>query len=423
MLHTEGDDLLVGIKADAGDAFADLTDVVRLRDWFNSDNQIETIRFDDGSTLDLSGVTQATSAGAVLGGSGSDLYENGGGDDIYQFGRGDGQDVIHDDYWVTQNVDATLSYQTTETYTYTGSVSSGPYTWTGALTGTRDVTATTTTSVSQTLQADGGNDVLELSARIVAADVRLMASGNDLLIGVTAETGIDEAFGGLADVVRLQDWYNSNNRIETLQLSDGTSFDLTDIVSGNATGSGGFALIANWADGSAGEFVTGGSGGDTLLGSVGADVITGSGGNDVIDGIGGDDTLQGGLGNDSYKFGRGDGVDLVDNKGEGASSDVVSFDAGIATDQLWFSQSGNDLVVNIVGTVDGVTVDDWYLDNGDNQVASFEISDGTELLNAQVENLVTAMSAYSPPALGETDLSQALHDGLDQVLADNWQSS
>jgi Ca2+-binding RTX toxin-like protein len=434
--------------------FANLTDVIRLSDWFNTDNQIETIRFEDGSTLDLSGVTTSTSADAVseyltgtsgadslsgggghdtleggdgndtlAGGTGSDLLEGGGGNDTYQFGRGDGMDVIHDDYWVTQDVFASFSHQKTLLYNYQATVSEGPYSWTGTLQGTNIVPATLTTTISQTVQADGGNDVIEFGAGIAAVDVRLSASGNDLLIGITSVTGVDEAFSALSDVVRLQDWYSADNRIETLQLADGTTIDLTDIVSGDATGSGDFALVANWAGGGTGEFVTGDAGNDTLTGTANNDVIIGSGGNDSIDGGAGADTLQGGAGNDTYLFGRGDGADLINNKGEETSSDTVSFEAGIASDQLWFSQVGNDLVVNVIGTNDQVTVDEWYLNNGDNQVASFEISAGMEVLNTQVENLVSAMSAYSPPALGDTDLSQSLHDALDQVIADNWQSS
>ena len=39
VLHALGDDLLIGIKAEAGDAFANLTDVIWVKDWFQDGEQ------------------------------------------------------------------------------------------------------------------------------------------------------------------------------------------------------------------------------------------------------------------------------------------------------------------------------------------------------------------------------------------------
>ena len=101
------------------------------------------------------------------------------------------------------------------------------------------------------------------------------------------------------------------------------------------------------------------AGGDYLEGSADANVIDGQAGDDKLIGNGGADTLTGGAGDDTYSFGRGDGADLIDNIGEGASADKVKFGATIDTDQLWFRQVGNDLVVDVIGTTDSVTVDEW----------------------------------------------------------------
>jgi subtilisin-like proprotein convertase family protein/Ca2+-binding RTX toxin-like protein len=154
------------------------------------------------------------------------------------------------------------------------------------------------------------------------------------------------------------------------------------------------------------------------------DSLEGSTDADTINGLGGDDLLIGGTGDDTYQFGRGDDQDLIDNHGEGASNDKVVFGANIDTDQLWFSHVGDDLVVQIIGTNDQATVDDWYTDGTANQVSAFETSTGTgsSLTRANVENLVSAMSAFSPPALGETDLAQSLHSSLDVIIAANWES-
>ncbi|MDP6643352.1 MAG: S8 family serine peptidase, partial [Rhodospirillales bacterium] len=236
LTQVDGDDFLIGVKADATDTFADLTDVIRLRDWFDANNEIETIRFDDGSVLDLSGVTPAgigaaatSGDDAISGGGGSDLLEGGGGDDVYRFGRGDGADVIHDDYWTTQNTDQAFSYDTAQTYDYNTTVTDGPYSWSGTLTGTQTTAVTDTVSITQTLQADGGNDVLELGAGIGATDIRLAISGNDLLVGILDQSGVDQPFDSLSDVVRLQDWLDTDNRIETMRLADGSTLDLNGL--------------------------------------------------------------------------------------------------------------------------------------------------------------------------------------------------
>ena len=170
-----------------------------------------------------------------------------------------------------------------------------------------------------------------------------------------------------------------------------------------------------------GEAVAATTGNDALTGEADDDVLDGLGGDDQLSGGAGNDTLTGGAGNDTYEFARDDGQDLINNIGEGASNDKVNFGAGINTDQLWFSQSGSDLLVSIIGSEDHVSIDDWYLDAGANQVAEFKTSSGSGLIAANVENLVSAMAAFSPPAFGVTELSQTLHDNLDSVIAANWQ--
>ena len=148
-------------------------------------------------------------------------------------------------------------------------------------------------------------------------------------------------------------------------------------------------------------------------------VIEGSAGDNILVGGGGDDTLIGGEGNDTYRIGRNDGADLVDNHGEGGSADRVLFGSDIATDQLWFKQTGDDLEVSIIGTDDSVTIDDWYLD-ANNQVAQFETTTGSKLTSANVQALVDAMATFEPPALGEVNLSSDREAVLGTVIAAAW---
>ncbi|MBI5165443.1 MAG: cadherin-like domain-containing protein [Magnetospirillum sp.] len=150
----------------------------------------------------------------------------------------------------------------------------------------------------------------------------------------------------------------------------------------------------------------------TYSGTAGADVLYGTSANDTLVGLAGADT---------YRVGCSGGSDVVDNRGHGGEGDKVSFDAGIAADQLWFSRQGSDLTVGIVGTAAGLTVDDWYLAEG-NRVDSFVLQDGRQLMAAQVENLVTAMAGLTPPGSGQLTLTAEQHHVLDPVLAVNWQT-
>ena len=89
-------------------------------------------------------------------------------------------------------------------------------------------------------------------------------------------------------------------------------------------------------------------------------------------------------------------------------------------DQLWFRRLGNTLEVSIIGTSDKLSLSNWYL--GDPyHVEQFKTSDGRTLLDSQVQNLVNAMAAFAPPAMGQTNLSSAYASQLQPVIAANWQ--
>jgi hypothetical protein len=48
-------------------------------------------------------------------------------------------------------------------------------------------------------------------------------------------------------------------------------------------------------------------------------------------------------------------------------------------------------------------------------------SDGKTLLDSQVQNLVSAMAGFAPPAAGQTTLTAAYQTSLAPVFAANWQ--
>ena len=66
-----------------------------------------------------------------------------------------------------------------------------------------------------------------------------------------------------------------------------------------------------------------------------------------------------------------------------------------------------------------MTFDNWYASDAQ-QVDRIE-ADGLVLLNAQVEQLVSAMAAYNPPVGAGSVIPQDVKDSLQPTLANVWQ--
>ena len=109
---------------------------------------------------------------------------------------------------------------------------------------------------------------------------------------------------------------------------------------------------------------------------------------------------------------------------DGGGQDRLTLE-NVSSDQLWFSQNGNDLELSVIGTQDHITLQNWFL--GDQypgsqyHIEQFKTSDGKTLLDSQVQNLVSAMAGFAPPAAGETTLSASYSASLNPVIAANWQ--
>ena len=151
-----------------------------------------------------------------------------------------------------------------------------------------------------------------------------------------------------------------------------------------------------------------------------ANTITGNSGANTVDGGAGNDTLSGGAGNDTYIFNTSSGADtIVDNDATVGNTDVLSVGGTLTNSQLWFRHMGNNLEVDIIGTTNSVTVQNWYL-GSQYQVEQIKTTDGKKLLNTDVEKLVQAMAAFTPPAAGQTTLPPAYQTVLTPLLAANW---
>ena len=71
------------------------------------------------------------------------------------------------------------------------------------------------------------------------------------------------------------------------------------------------------------------------------------------------------MGNDTYVFKRGDGNDTIDNYADdcATAADKIQCGADIALANLLFTKYGNDLLINISGTNDSLTIKNWFIND------------------------------------------------------------
>ncbi len=99
---------------------------------------------------------------------------------------------------------------------------------------------------------------------------------------------------------------------------------------------------------------------NVLTGNRGDNVLEGFGGNDVLNGRGGNDTLKGGEGTDTYLFGIGDGQDRIEDHSVSGETDIVQLAPGLAPNQIGVVQSGSDLALRMPGSMDSLTLADFF---------------------------------------------------------------
>ncbi len=273
------------------------------------------------------------------------------------------------------------------------------------------------------LIAGGGNDLLNGGA---GNDMLDAGTGNDILDGRSGDDILDGGDG------RDELWGGRGND----QLQGGAGQDSLYGGSGNdvLVGDNGNQqpqVAVDWygpfdwfghnpfGDRSSDDTLWGGDGNDRLQGGAGNDTLNGGSGDDVLEGGTGNDTISGGRGSDTYKFALLDGQDIINNYAARADDlDVLSFD-GIASSDLLFSRQWNNLVIDVVGTNDRVTVQNWYW--GKNfQLDAIETSD-LVLENDQVNQLVNAMAVFDVPIGFGTVVPQEVKDQFSPVLAYSWQ--
>ncbi|MBC7837923.1 MAG: putative Ig domain-containing protein [Nitrospiraceae bacterium] len=157
----------------------------------------------------------------------------------------------------------------------------------------------------------------------------------DVTVWGNSDLSMVLSINGTTDTMTIAGWANPFNggQIDRVEFGDGTVWDAATLQAKAATGT-----VGN-------DYLRGTNSNEILLGLAGNDLIEALDGDDVLDGGSGSDTLRGGLGNDTYVFGRGYGVDLLQDAG--GTADTIQLAEGIVASGVSLLRNGNDLLLSI----------------------------------------------------------------------------
>jgi Ca2+-binding RTX toxin-like protein len=293
------------------------TDQLTVWYWFwqdRPDNQVEEIRFADGTVWDVATVKQKVvtgTAGAdtLIGYPTADTLDGLAGNDTI-FGRagddtlrgGDGADRLYgeagndtllggagDDY-LNGGAGADMLDGGVGNDSLDGGPGADTYLF-GRGSGQDTIQDVDTTT--------GVVDTIQMAAGIQPRDVLLARNGDHLVLTIN----------GTADQLTVYYWFwqdRPDDQVEQVRFDDGTTWDVAAIKQKVLTGTAGPGTLVGYATA------------DNLSGLAGNDVLFGRAGDDTLDGGSGADTMYGEAGNDTY---------IVDNP-----ADAVIESAGNGTD-------------------------------------------------------------------------------------------
>lgn len=123
--------------------------------------------------------------------------------------------------------------------------------------------------------------------------------------------------------------------------------------------------------------------------TVGDDYIVGFAGEDTLQGGKGNDYLSGRGSNDTYLFNLGDGHDVIAdyNYSSAGTEDNIKFGPGITPEKLFLRREDDDLIINIKGQSDWLTVRDQF-NSSYGQIEKFSFANGDAFTLDELQALV-----------------------------------
>ena len=353
-------------------------------------------------------ITGSSLADTLAGGLGNDDIQGGAGDDVYLFVRGDGRDIITDDDGndrleirgyrpdevsvskpVADRDELVLSFADSDDEIVLRFASNGieivafgdGTEWTqaqlqefaiGKGTPFDDVingSATANTiegfEGNDTLSGKGGDDTYIFSrgdGYDIIDDQGTSGDLNALIINDYTPTDaqllryddrpddLTLRFSDGDEIVIRNAFVESGKHITSITFEDGTVWGVSDVLAELST-----------------RRETGND--ENLLGTSDANVMVGGGGNDYLSGKDGSDT---------YRFSRGDGRDVIEDRGYN-DTDVLRIE-GYAPNEVIFVPPvslSDDLVLRFVGTDDQITVVNTLNGSNGDQIEQYVFDDGT----------------------------------------------
>lgn len=188
-------------------------------------------------------------------------------------------------------------------------------------------------------------------------------------ISIIENSSASEGYNGTGSVRFLSS--QTDNSIFLSQISEhsmilgGARADLLDASGAVATVRLDGRFGNDTVQGGAGsDYLEGSVGDDALVGGLGDDRLSGGTGNDRLDGGFGSDTFVGGTGDDIYNIGPNQGVDVLDDQGDGASDTIIYYGSGLVTAATQFhyalGASPMDMVV-AVKDANGATISEFTI--------------------------------------------------------------
>ena len=358
------------------------TDVVTEITGEGTDTVLSAVTWTLGSNVEnltLTGAASVNATGNTLtnvltGNSGANVLNGGTGADTMIGGAG------NDNYVVDNTADLVTelanegvdSVTSSVTYTLGGNVENLTLTGTTAINGVGNAldNVLTGNSANNMLSGGAGNDTLDGG---LGNDTMVGGAGNDTyFVNVSTDVVTELANEGMDTVVSAVAWTLASN-LENLTLTGSAAVNGTGNVGANA--------------------LSGNAGANTLAGAEGNDTYNGGAGNDKLI----DTSLTS---NDTYLWGAGSGIDTVTDSG--GALDHVDIFAGITKAQLKFVKNANNLELSVIGGADKLVVSNWYASSA-NQIEEFRLADGSKVLAAEVQGLLSAMAVFGAADLAALD--------------------